>query len=345
MGEIPPFWAGARAVAKTIDLRSLAEAAGGWQALEGVDVRGLVELGLAESLARRWLERGPARTRGQAVCLSDPRYPPWLAALPDAPPVLCVLGDVERLMARSIGIVGTRRCTPYGIAVTRHLAGALNARGIVVTSGLARGIDGHAHRSALPEGRTVAVLGHGLAHISPKTHEHLRDQIIAKGGAVISSFPDGVGPARWTFPVRNRWIAALSEEVVVVEAPVRSGALITATEAADLGRPVLAVPHALGQVSGAGCLQLLRDGATVLHDVRSFVNRVAPVGDDAEEEVGPIEHPWVAELVGGRTAGELASTVGVTEPAALATLVRLEVRGDVVRLPGHRFAPARGLRV
>src|SRR5690606_7070467 len=141
------FWNGARSHAFRLDLRALAERAGGWEALEGLGAAGLEALGVERVRAEAWLAAGPGRTRGRAVWRSQDPYPQALREIPDAPPVLCVEGALEVLEAPCVAIVGTRSCTAYGAAVARHLAGALAAAGVTVVSGLARGVDGHAHRA------------------------------------------------------------------------------------------------------------------------------------------------------------------------------------------------------
>jgi len=337
--ELTPFWAGARALARQLDLRALAEDAGGWPELAAAGRAGLAELGVPADVVSLWLDRPPEHTRGRALTLADPDYPPRLAALPDAPPVICVEGSVDVLVGNCVAVVGTRACSSYGAAVARHAGAALARRQGVVVSGLARGIDGHAHRAALatcPES-TVAVLGHGLGCTSPVSHTHLRRQIVEQGGALISSLPDEHRPTRWTFPQRNRWIAALSVAVVIVEAPLKSGALITATEAADLDRPLYAVPAALGQPVGAGCLSLLADGANVVFDVEEMASSIL-----GEPDQLPLIDPLLEHLVGGPTASQVSKRAGLPVTEVLARLARLEVQGHVVRLPGQRFVPTRG---
>ncbi|MFK7930465.1 MAG: DNA-processing protein DprA [Myxococcota bacterium] len=334
MDRISPFWAGARKLAGRVDLCAVSEAAGGWAALSQSSVSDLVDLGVGEHVARHWLGFDAESTMGVALTLADPAYPPRLAVLPDAPPVLCVEGDPLALRSLAVAVVGTRNCTPYGAAVARHLGSAVARRGGVVVSGLARGIDGHAHRASLGGGRTVAVLGHGLPITSPSTHRDLRRRIVHQGGAIVTGFPDEQRPTRWTFPMRNRWIAALADVTVVVEAPFKSGALITATEAASMGRPVFAVPGALGQAHSGGCLALLEQGAQVLSDVEAFADRV--LGACAQPE-----DPFLDALCDGPTPDVLAQRLGMPLLDVLGKLAHLEVEGLVVRLPGQHYAPMR----
>ena len=147
-------------------------------------------MGVPDRLAYRWLETPPRLTRGLAVTRVHAAYPKALAEKPSSPPVLFVEGNVDALSRRAVAVVGTRRCTPYGASVARHLGVALGQASIVTVSGLARGIDTHAHRGTLSNGASVAVLGHGLAHTAPPSNRKLRDSLLANGGAMITTFPD-----------------------------------------------------------------------------------------------------------------------------------------------------------
>lgn len=334
MDRISAFWVGARKLAGRVDMCALAESAGGWGALNGVGPDGLVDLGLDPQLARHWFSFGEQITVGRALTLADPDYPPRLAMLPDAPAVICLEGEASAMRCSAVAVVGTRNCSSYGAAVARHLGSAIAARGAVVVSGLARGIDGHAHRASVATGRTVAVLGHGLDFTSPATHRDLRRRIVAGGGAIVTSFPDGMRPTRWSFPMRNRWIAALADVTVVVEAPLKSGALITATECASIGRPVYAVPAGLGRGHSQGCLALLEQGAEVLSDVEDFADRLLG-------ELPAISDPVLDVLTDGPNAETVSQRLGQPIAEVLGKLAHLEVQGLVVRLPGQRYARMR----
>ncbi|TVQ91711.1 MAG: DNA-protecting protein DprA [Deltaproteobacteria bacterium] len=333
VGVIEPFWAGARRFARGAELGLLAARLGGREQVARAALPDLLAVGVPKGRAEAWLGEGEARTLGTPLTWSDPRYPPALRPVPDPPAVLCVEGDPGLLRSSAVAVVGTRTCTPYGAAVARHLGQALSARGIVVVSGLARGIDTHAHRAALRAGQTLAVLGHGLATTAPPSNRPLRRSIVEAGGAIVSAYPDDLSPARWTFPQRNAWIAGLSQAVVVVEAPLRSGALITATESAAIGREVWAVPGRLGEPSSAGCLRLLADGAQVVDDVESFADRFG----SRQAELGD---PVLFALRDGPTAQALAERLELPVATVLARLAALEVEGRVVRLSGHRFGLA-----
>ena len=205
---------------------------------------------------------------------AEPEMPARLRAIPDCPHVLFARGDRAALWAPQVAVVGSRRATPAGARIARRLAGALAARGIVVTSGLAQGIDAEAHRGALEAGgRTIAVLGSSLDRIYPAEHRGLAERICAQG-AVVSEFPFGSRPVPWNFPWRNRIISGLSLGVLVVEAAERSGSLITARLAGEQGREVFAVPGSILNPQAAGCHRLLRDGAKLVEKVDDILEEL-----------------------------------------------------------------------
>lgn len=209
----------------------------------------------------------------------DPRFPEGLRSIADPPKGLWVLGNVEALSssARLVGVVGARSCSDYGAHMARRISRELVENGFGVVSGLARGIDGHAHRAALAHngGVTIAVLGCGIDRAYPNAHAELYSDIIAKGGAIVSEYEPGVAPAPWRFPARNRIIAGLSEAVIVVEARERSGALITVDYAMEQGKPVLAVPGEITSEVSAGSNGLLRhDGVTAYLDMSDLLSVV-----------------------------------------------------------------------
>jgi DNA processing protein len=200
----------------------------------------------------------------RTLCGRDEAYPPLLAQLHDPPLSLYVRGSAEVLREPAVAIVGARSCSAYGSQVARSVARELAAAGVVVVSGLARGIDGEAHRGALDAGGpTVAVLGCGIDRDYPRSHAGLAERIRTTG-AVVSEYPPGTEPAAWRFPARNRIIAGLCLATVVVEARERSGALITADFALELGREVFAVPGEITSALSAGTNDLLRQGASPL---------------------------------------------------------------------------------
>ena len=200
----------------------------------------------------------------RVVGLYDPDYPARLRAIPDPPAALFVKGTLAPDDQHAIAIVGSRRASPYGRHVAAELAAALAQRGFTIVSGMALGADAAAHEGCLHAGgRTIAVLGSGIDVIYPPEHADLYERIAA-AGAVISEMPPGVPPARNNFPARNRIISGLALGVVVVEAPEKSGALITASHALEQGREVFAVPGSVNSAQSRGSHQLLRDGAKLV---------------------------------------------------------------------------------
>ncbi|MBD0330587.1 MAG: DNA-protecting protein DprA, partial [Thermoleophilia bacterium] len=212
----------------------------------------------------RWLPR------------SDPAFPPLLAAIHDPPVGLFLRGSADAaVLARpAVAVVGARSCSPYGAQVARALGRELAGAGLVVVSGMARGIDGEAHRGALETGGvTVAVLGCGIDRDYPVSHRELAARIAASG-LIVSEYAPGVEPAPWRFPARNRIVAGLAVATVVVEAREASGALITADLALEEGREVLAVPGEITSALSAGTNRLLRLGATPVTGIADALDAV-----------------------------------------------------------------------
>lgn len=282
------------------------------------------------------------------VCACDRRYPQRLRELPDAPAVLHVFGDVarfERLVAAPcVAIVGARRATPYGLAQARRIARGLAASGVCVVSGMALGVDSAAHAGALDaDGGTLAVLAGGPERPYPPSKRQLHAEIAARG-AVVGELPPGARARRWSFPARNRIIAALGQLTIVVEAGERSGSLITASLALDLGREVGAVPGLVTAPLAAGTNALIADGARLVRGPRDVLELL--FGADApelEEERRRRALPAdLADLLarvgaGQDTVGALVAT-GQELDAVLAGLAQLELRGHLRRTAGGRFA-------
>ncbi len=198
-------------------------------------------------------------------------YPPLLRQITDAPPVLFVRGAVTPADEWAVALVGTRKATVYGREVAHRLAEELAANHVTVISGLARGIDSIAHKAALDAGgRTIAVMGTGVDYIYPAEHRQLAEAIV-ENGALVSDYPLGTHPESANFPARNRIISGLSLGIIVVEAGIKSGALITADFAADHGREVFAVPGSILSPASAGCNRLLRDGAAIVTEARDVL--------------------------------------------------------------------------
>ncbi|HLS04969.1 MAG TPA: DNA-processing protein DprA [Wenzhouxiangella sp.] len=224
---------------------------------------------------RRWL-----------ITRSDPLYPPLLKRIPDAPIALFVAGSVEALVMPQIAIVGSRGATSGGLDHARSFAATLARAGFVITSGLATGVDGMAHAGCLDAGgTTLAVAGTGLDRIYPPRHHDLARRI-ARSGALISQFPPGVGPLPGNFPARNRIISGMSLGVLVVEAGVKSGSLITARLAGEQGREVFAIPGSVHNPQARGCHRLIRDGARLTETADEIIAELEPL---ARKMAGEIE--------------------------------------------------------
>lgn len=278
-------------------------------------------------------------------------YPPHLTTVAAAPETLYVRGRVLAEDSLAVAIVGSRRATPYGLEVAERLAAELATRGITVVSGLARGIDSAAHRGALAAGgRTIAVLGSGVDVVYPSENRHLADRI-AEDGALVSQFAPGTRPLAYHFPERNRVIAGLSLGVVVVEAAERSGSLITAGVAADLGREVMAVPGRVTSAESRGTHRLIQDGAALVQDGEDVIAALparwrACVGAavrraDRSDEALPIgaDQGRVLGALGEEPTGidDIIERSGVPSGRATALLLELELDGRIRQIEGKRF--------
>jgi DNA processing protein len=270
----------------------------------------------------------------EARVLRRRELPGLLAAIHDPPRVLYLRGEGEPslLDAPTVAVVGARACSSYGRSVARALARELAGAGVVVISGMARGIDGEAHRGALDTGgTTVAVLGCGVDRDYPAAHAELARRICERG-LVVSEYEPGIEPAPWRFPARNRIIAGLSRATVVVEARERSGALITADFALEEGREVLAVPGEITSALSAGTNALLRLGATPVTCAGDVLESLgvepaatadpAPLGSDAASLLERLRDCAL-------TADELLRTSAIAPAAASAALIELELAGAV----------------
>ncbi len=273
-----------------------------------------------------------------ACCRHDRLYPAGLEDAADAPWALIGRGDPE-LLARlepeaAVTVVGARRASTYGREVARELSRELVAAGQVVVSGLAFGIDACAHRGALEGGGlTVAVLGCGADVSYPAAHRSLWRRV-SELGVVLSELPPGTGAWRWTFPARNRIMAAMAGMTVVVEAAERSGSLITADLAADLGRDLGAVPGPVGSRLSAGPNHLLAGGACVVRDAQDVLDAMLGPGARPLDRFGPPLEPALAEVLGAVEGGEqtcdaIAATLDLGGAEAAAALATLESRGYV----------------
>jgi DNA processing protein len=267
------------------------------------------------------------------VARSEPGFPSALAAIFDPPPGLFVRGSalVQTLDRPAVAIVGARACSAYGTHVARLLGRELAAAGLVVVSGLARGVDSAAHRGALEAGgTTVAVLGCGVDRDYPAVHAELARRI-AESGLVVSEYPPGVDPAPWRFPARNRIIAGLASATVVVEARARSGALITADLALEEGREVFAVPGEITSALSEGTNDLIRLGATPLRHAEDVLESFGLVrANEQPVDVGAAAGAILARLrEGAASADELARATSLPAGELGAALMELELAGAV----------------
>jgi DNA processing protein len=278
-----------------------------------------------------------ARLQVTAIPLFDARFPPLLAAIPDPPALLWLRGQLEVLSAPAIAIVGSRAATPYGLSMAARLAADLARAGLVIVSGLARGVDSAAHAATVTaQGRTIGVLGCGIDRVYPSEHRDLAIEM-EQHGAIVSEFPPGVPPLQHHFPLRNRIISGLSAAVIVVEAPEKSGALITASAALEQGRDVLVVPGPVTGGRNRGGHQLIRDGAKVIENAADILQELGGAGGvyEAQQHQGdPL--PMSVDF----TVDDVAATTGEQPNVVLARLLELELSGRIKRVGGGRFARA-----
>ena len=331
------------------------------------------KLAVQLAAALRTVDTGPelallAQHNVRPVPLGCAGYPPPLAAVSAPPPLLYFRGAWTEADARAIGIVGSRACTAYGRKVTDQLARDLVRAGFTIVSGLARGIDGVAHRAALDAGgRTIAVLAGGLSRIYPPEHTELADEVAARG-ALVTETPMTVEPQPGMFPARNRIISGLSRAVIVVEANAKSGALITATHAGEQGREVFAVPGPADSAASAGCLELIRKGARLVRNADDVIEDLKGIAaadfahlargertPEAARAPAPTSEPSVPvpppplpaldaaqqrvydALSAKRHADELVRELGAPAGELSRVLMQLELKKVVRRLPGNFY--------
>jgi DNA processing protein len=276
-----------------------------------------------------------AAARCWACCRHGELYPAGLRDAADAPWALIGRGDPALLAGLepfgAVTVVGSRRATSYGREIARELGRELAAAGMVVISGLAFGIDACAHRGAVEAGRTIAVLGCGPDIAYPAAHRSLWRRI-SEEGLVLSELPPGAAPWRWTFPARNRIMAALAGMTVVVEAAARSGSLITADLAADLGRDLGAVPGPVTSRASAGPNSLLAGGACLVRDAQDVLDALLGAGVRRIDRSGPALEDALVAVLAAVEAGEsspdgVAAALALSGPEAAAALARLELLG------------------
>ena len=284
----------------------------------------------------------------QMVVRGTSQYPHRLEDLPDAPPMLFVRGEITTDDQLAVAIVGTRHATHYGLKQAERFGYALAKAGVTVVSGLARGIDAAAHNGALNGGgRTLAILGSGLGQIYPSEHQGLA-KAVAADGAVISEYAPDAKPRGGMFPQRNRLIAGLSLATLVVEAPDRSGALITARMASEQGRDVLALPGNVTNRASRGCNQLIRDGATLVQTVDDVLESLGPMRETVTTSTGhEVRNPSelilndversVLEAIDAESTpiDQVIAKSGQAAHRVIATISVLEMKRLVRRLSGQ----------
>ena len=266
--------------------------------------------------------------------ISDSALPSRLRDLPDAPAKLWYRGTLPDETRPAVAIVGTRKPTSYGRAVTEQLAGKLAQRGVVIISGLALGIDGIAHRAALSAGgTTVAILASGVDSPSPNQHRQLAEDIIASGGAIISGFPPATPPLKFRFLQRNWLETALADILIVTEAASRSGTMNTVSHALSQGRDVYAVPGNILNPMSTGCNQLILTGASPIIDIDSWVDQFFPQTKKNMAQLmlyTPEEQSIVDLLLSGLSDGdEIQQKSGLDTTTYLQTITMLEITGVV----------------
>jgi DNA processing protein len=347
-------------------LLNLVEASGSARQAWGAGKKELCASGLdmfqAEDLLSRRSRVDPGaeqervrRAGVRVITWMDADYPESLRHIYDPPAVLFSLGTFSfQESGPNVAIVGSRRATPYGKETAGRLAAALGSCGLVIVSGMARGIDTAAHNGALESGaRTVAVLGSGLDVTYPPENAGLMKRIAASGGLVLTEFPLGSKPEAWHFPVRNRIISGLCRAVVVVEAGERSGALITAEAALEQGRDVMAVPGNVNNPYSRGANRLIKQGARLVEDARDVLEELGLTALFPENESGEAqlaasagrvaqlspEEKQVLEMLQGQSLSDqaLMRLTGLTAPQAASVLAYLEIKGFVRRAPGGLY--------
>ncbi len=289
------------------------------------------------------------------ITLADDNYPDILRNIYDPPLCLYVRGELPRFDERAIAVVGSRRVSNYGRKMARHLSESLAYAKWLIVSGLAYGVDAIAHQACLDAGGvTVAVLGSGLARIHPQDHIPLARDIVRQGGAIISEYPLNFPASRQSFPRRNRIISGLCTATLVIEAGIKSGALITANTALEQGRTVFAVPGQADNPQAAGCNRLIRDGAILTETIEDIVHEfeflpgLKDVGSVASSAtvstvnmagLSPLEADIIKNLQAGeRSLDELAELTAVDGGTLMGVLMKLEIEQLIIQLPGKIYS-------
>ena len=282
---------------------------------------------------------------GYIITLADEDYPGLLRQIDMPPPVLYIKGKLKANSLRKLGVVGSRKPSVYGITAVRDLVKGLVSQGFTIISGLARGIDAQAHSITLEEqGITWAVLAHGIDQLYPRENKRIYEKIIANQGAIVSEFPIGVAPLRHHFPQRNRIISGLTQGILVIEAGVKSGALITARWAGEQGREIFALPGPYKAALSQGTHALIKDGAklvTKLSDIlEEFkLNTLASESSlPAISQLNLAYNPVLEALTeGGLHVDQIADKCKNSSSGVLVELLSLELKGLVKQAPGQIY--------
>lgn len=293
----------------------------------------------------------------RVTTIFDDDYPSILRLMPDPPVVLYSRGQwCPKDGEKSIAVVGSRMATHYGRAVARRMSFELAEQGVTIISGLARGVDTEAHKAALvAHGRTVAVIGSGFNCLYPEENRALSEEIAAGHGAVVSEFPMNMSPSRSSFPMRNRVVAAWSHACLVIEAPSRSGSLITARQAAEIGHQVYAVPGPVDRPQSEGCHDLIRDGAMLVTCSQHILEdchwskkvdelplfAAAQATTEKNRQVPPQHETdclvWKSLQLGTQSLDALCSATGLSAQELAPSLTRLQMKRYIVPVPGAQF--------
>ncbi len=320
------------------------------QAVPGVSPAAATAVREASTDAARRVVAHTARLGGVILVPDDPRFPATLRVIPAAPTLLFALGDLALLHAPTVAIVGSRTHTRYGAEACRLFATGAAAAGVVVASGMARGLDAVAHTACLDaEGGTIGVLGNGLGVVYPSANRALYDRV-AHHGCLLTEFPPGDKPNAGSFPRRNRLISGLARCTLVVEAGKRSGALITADCALEQGREVLTVPGPITSPASAGCNRLIQTGAKPALGLRDLLEEYGLWDETAvaslPQNLAPLERRVLDVLdLGVELVDDIAARVHSSTAEILAVLTGLEIRGLVAQDPGKVFHRASVLGV
>ncbi len=322
------------------------------------EIHDLIAARLEENIANEfltWREKNSiekmmeqlAKEGIETISINEPGYPALLKEINDPPHTLFVRGKLPSSASPALGVVGTRKFTAYGKLACEEIVGSLVSQGIIIVSGLALGIDGIAHQTALDNnGITIAVLGGGINKktVAPPSHGQLAEQIIAAGGAVISEYPPGFLPTQYSFPARNRIIAGLSLGTLVIEAAKNSGALITAKCALDYNREVFAIPHALTSPTGIGPNNLIKMGAKLVADASDIIESLSLTGLGEiinNKQILP-STPTEAKILDllskePQHIDLLIKASGLDSPTVNSALVLMEMKGKVRNLGGMNY--------